>query len=227
MLKNKKTYYQLILDKSGSMQDCVTTTINGFNEQMQMIRSIKRKYPEQEFVVSLTTFNQDVHFDVDQEDPDNIKELISHNNFMNWIKNDEKIIYNPHGMTALYDAIGMSVKNIQKQANDEISKDEATVVVVIITDGHENASEKYSYNQIQSLIKELEQSDNWTFSYLSNTPDAVDYASKLNIKKENAIRYQKESMQEDYEDITTSMESYFDQKQNNIKKKEFIKSRRK
>lgn len=227
MLKNKKTYYQLILDKSGSMQDCVTTTINGFNEQMQMIRSIKSKYPEQEFVVSLTTFNQDVHVDVDQEDPDNIKELFSHDNFMNWIKNDEKIIYNPHGMTALYDAIGMSVKNIQKQANEEISKDEATVVVVIITDGHENASEKFSYYQIQSMIKELEQSDNWTFSYLSNTPDAVDYASKLNIKKENAIRYVKESMQEDYEDITTSMKSYFDQKQNNIKKKEFIKSRRK
>ena len=45
MLKNKKTYYQLILDKSGSMHDCVNTTINGFNEQMQMIRSLKKKYP--------------------------------------------------------------------------------------------------------------------------------------------------------------------------------------
>jgi len=44
MLKNKKTYYQLILDKSGSMHDCVNTTINGFNEQMQMIRSLKKKY---------------------------------------------------------------------------------------------------------------------------------------------------------------------------------------
>tara|TARA_B100000683_G_scaffold107984_1_gene106315 strand:+ start:212 stop:400 length:189 start_codon:yes stop_codon:yes gene_type:complete len=48
MPKNKKTYYQLILDKSGSMSDCVQSTINGFNEQMQMIRSMKKKFPEQE-----------------------------------------------------------------------------------------------------------------------------------------------------------------------------------
>ena len=81
MLKNKKTYYQLILDKSGSMQDCVTTTINGFNEQIQMIRSMKNKYPEQDFVVSLTTFNHNVEFNIDQEDPENIKDLVSNNKF--------------------------------------------------------------------------------------------------------------------------------------------------
>ena len=34
-------------------------------------------------------------------------------------------------------------------------------------------------------------------------------------------------MKEDYDDIKLSMKSYFDSKENNIKKKEFIKSRRK
>ena len=227
MLKNKKTYYQLILDKSGSMHDCVNTAINGFNEQMQMIRSLKKKYPKQEFVVSLTTFNQEVHFDINQENPDNIKELTTSNNFHDYKKNENRINYLPNGMTALYDAIGMSVNNILKFANEEINNDQATVVVVIITDGHENASIKYTYRQIQSMIKELELSDNWTFSYLSNTPDAVDYAMGMNIKKENAIRYKKATMKEDYDDIKLSMKSYFDSKENNIKKKEFIKSRRK
>ena len=227
MLKNKKTYYQLILDKSGSMHDCVNTTINGFNEQMQMIRSLKKKHPKQEFVVSLTTFNQEVHFDINQEDPDTIKELTSNNNFHDYKKDENLISYLPNGMTALYDAIGMSVNNILKLANDEINNDQATVVVVIITDGHENASVKHSYDQIQSMIKELELSDNWTFSYLSNTPDAVDYAMRMNIKRENAIKYSKNTMKEDYDDIKLSMESYFDSKANNIKKKDFIKSRRK
>ena len=118
MLKNKKTYYQLILDKSGSMHDCVASTVNGFNEQMQMVRLMKKKFPEQEFVVSLTTFNDDVQFDVDQEDPDNIKVLISPYNSESWIKDNDKIIYDPNGMTALYDAIGMSVKKIQDQARE-------------------------------------------------------------------------------------------------------------
>ena len=227
MLKNKKTYYQIILDKSGSMHDCINTTINGFNEQMQMIRSLKKKYPEQEFVVSLTTFNQGVHFDINQEDPNNTKELTAINNLYNYKKDENLISYLPNGMTALYDAIGMSVNNILKFANEEINNDQATVVVVIITDGHENASVKYTYRQIQSMIKELELSDNWTFSYLSNTPDAIDYAMGMNIKKENAIRYRKATMKEDYDDIKISMVSYFDSKENNIKKKKFIKSRRK
>jgi len=209
------------------MQDCVSTTVNGFNEQMQMIRSMKKKFPEQEFLVSLTTFNQDVYFDVDQADPDNIKELVSAYNAQSWLRDNDNIIYEPSGMTALYDAIGMSVKKIQKEAGEEISNDKATVVVVILTDGHENSSVKYRYAQIQSMIKEMEQSENWTFSYLSNTPDAVEYAVKMNIKRENAIHYHKSSMKEDYEDITTSMDSYFDMKQQNIKEKNFIKSRRK
>ena len=227
MLKNKKTYYQLILDKSGSMHDCVDTTINGFNEQMQMIRSLKKKYPKQEFVVSLTTFNQEVHFDINQENPDNIKELTTSNNFHDYKKNENRISYLPNGMTALYDAIGMSVNNILNLAKEEITNDLASVVVVIISDGHENASTKYSYDQIQSMIKELELSENWTFSYLSNTPDAVDYAMRINIKKENAIRYSKSSLNHDYEDIKFSMAHYCDSKENNIKTKTFLKSRRK
>ena len=211
MLKNKKTYYQLILDKSGSMHDCVDTTINGFNEQMQMIRSLKNKYPQQEFVVSLTTFNQEVNFDINQEDPDNIKELTSSANFQDYEKDNNLINYWPDGMTALYDAIGMSVNNILNLAKEEIT----------------NESTKYSYDQIQSMIKELELSENWTFSYLSNTPDAVDYAMRINIKKENAIRYSKSSLNHDYEDIKFSMAHYCDSKENNIKTKTFLKSRRK
>ena len=99
MLKNKKTYYQLILDKSGSMHDCVDTTINGFNEQMQMIRSMKNKYPQQEFVVSLTTFNQEVNFDINQEDPDNIKELTSSANFQDYEKDNNLINYVPEQLS--------------------------------------------------------------------------------------------------------------------------------
>ncbi len=227
MLKNKKTYYQLILDKSGSMYNCVTSTVNGFNEQMDMVRLMKEKFPEQEFVVSLTTFNDDVYFDVDQEDPDNIKALISDSNSESWIKDNDKIIYEPNGMTALYDAIGMSVKKIQDQAREEINNDQASVVVVIITDGHENSSKEYSYDQIQSMIKELEHSDNWTFSYLINTPDAVDYATRMNIKRENAIRYDKATMHQDFQDISASMANYCSLKQENIKEKIFIKSRKK
>jgi hypothetical protein len=173
-VKNKKTYYQIILDKSGSMCDCIESTVNGFNEQMQMIKSLQKKFSEQEFLVSLTTFNQDVDFDVEFTSPSELKSMTWGNRKKSWYKKFYKdVFYFPNGMTALYDAIGKSVQNIQKITKDEIAKDEATVVVVIITDGHENSSTKFTYEQIQSMIKELEKSENWTFSYLSNTPDAI------------------------------------------------------
>jgi len=224
-VKNKKTYYQIILDKSGSMNDCVASTINGFNEQMQLIKSMKEKYPDQEFFVSLTTFNKDISFDIDIANPDHVKELVSSVAKVGWLKSNDNIVYNPSGMTALYDAIGNSIKRIRKTAENEIKNDEATVVVVIMTDGHENSSTEYSYSQIQSMIKELESSENWTFSYLSSTIDAVDYAVKMNIRRENAIMFSKSNLKGTFNDMSHSLSSYFDKKQKNIKEKQFFKRR--
>tara|TARA_B100000579_G_scaffold177310_1_gene144501 strand:+ start:11807 stop:12469 length:663 start_codon:yes stop_codon:yes gene_type:complete len=217
-IKNKKTYYQIILDKSGSMTDCIDSTINGFNEQMQMIKSLQYKFPDQEIIVSLTTFNQYIDFDIECSRPDAIKEMTTNLN-----KSKDYTIYSPNGMTALYDAIGESVNKIQNIAHNEIEKDEATVVVVIITDGHENASTKFSYKQINSIIKELEKSDNWTFSYLSNTPDAIDYATSMSIKRENSFRYNKSDMMNTQGYMANSLDSYMEKKMRNIKEKQFFK----
>ena len=208
-VKNKKTYYQIILDKSGSMSDCIESTVNGFNEQMQMIKSLQSKFPEQEVLVSLTTFNQDVDFDVECSKPSELKEMTSEQKRSSWFNEPtDHVVYSPNGMTALYDAIGKSVTKIQNIAKKEIEKDEATVVVVIITDGYENSSTEFRYEQIQSMIKELEKSENWTFSYLSNTLDAVDYATRMNIKRENSIRYSKSDMMGTHSDISSSLDSY-------------------
>ena len=225
-VKNKKMYYQIILDKSGSMSDCIESTVNGFNEQMQMIKSLQSKFPEQEVLVSLTTFNQDVDFDVECSKPSALKEMISEQKRSSWFNEPtDYVVYSPNGMTALYDAIGKSVTKIQDIAKKEIEKDEATVVVVIITDGYENSSTEFRYEQIQSMIKELEKSENWTFSYLSNTLNAVDDATRMNIKRENAIRYSKSNMMGAHSDISSSLDSYMEKKMRNIKEQQFFKKK--
>ena len=225
-VKNKKTYYQIILDKSSSMSDCIESTVNGFNEQMQMIKRLDIKFPEQKILVSLTTFNQDVNFDVECFKPSELKKMTSKWENSTWFKKyKDYVVYSPQGMTALYDAIGKSVQKIQNVAKDEIEQDKATVVVVIITDGHENSSTEFRYEQIQSMIKELEKSEKWTFSYLSNTPDAVDYATRMNIKRENAIRYSKADMMGTHSDISSSLDSYMEKKMRNIKEKQFFKKK--
>ena len=224
-LKNKRTYYQIILDKSGSMHDCIESTIKGFNEQMKMIKSLQSRLPNQEILVSLTTFNQDIYFDVECSIPSELKEMTSQENSP-WLNTStDYVVYSPNGMTALYDAIGKSVNKIQDIAKKEIEKDEATVVVVIITDGHENSSKEFKYEQIQSMIKELEKSDNWTFSYLSNTPDAIDYATSMSIKRENSFRYNKSDMMNTQNNMANSLDSYMEKKMRNIKEKQFFKKK--
>ena len=69
------------------------------------------------------------------------------------------------------------------------------------------------------MIKELEKSEKWTFSYLSNTPDAVDYAKRMNIKSENAIRYNKSDMMDVHSDLSSSLESYMERKLRKIKER--------
>ncbi len=213
-MKNKKTYYQIILDKSGSMYDCILTTVQGFNEQIQMIKKTSKKFPEQELLVSLTTFNHEIDFDIEFEKPSNVHEMTSE-----FEKNEYrgKIPYYPSGTTSLYDAIGLSVRKIQQLAKEEIERDEASVVVVIITDGHENSSSEFTYNQIQHMIKNLENSGNWTFSYLSNTPDAVNYAQSMNIKRENAMRYDKTVMRSTHSNLSHSIDGYMSSKERYLK----------
>ncbi|MBK9319177.1 MAG: hypothetical protein IPM91_10360 [Bacteroidetes bacterium] len=51
-----KTYYQLILDASGSMSNVRIETLNAVNNQILSIRSLAERMPGQEMVVSLVLF---------------------------------------------------------------------------------------------------------------------------------------------------------------------------
>jgi len=229
MKKNTKTYYLLILDKSGSMDNVISETVNGFNEQVQMIKNLKEKYPEQEIIVSLTTFNHDVEHDLFLAKPSQLKELEA---LRAWQENRHNmvetvnLIYRPGGLTALYDAIGRSVNKLRETIKKEIKNNEASAVVVIITDGHENASREYSYEDISKMIRELEKSNNWTFSYLGSTPDAVNIARGMNIASNNAMYYDKMKMQKVWkEDLNESMENYIKSKISGSVNKDFLKKK--
>ena len=45
-MKNKKTLYHFVLDKSGSMSNCRETTVNGFNSQLDTIRDLQKEFPD-------------------------------------------------------------------------------------------------------------------------------------------------------------------------------------
>jgi hypothetical protein len=209
-IMKKKTYYHIILDQSGSMQDCIHSTVSGFNEQLQVIKSLQERYPEQEIRVGLTRFNEKVMHTYFSQLPDKIAELSVE-------------IYQPNGSTALYDAIGMTTRKVNEDIGTELISDIATAVVVIITDGYENSSRQFDLAQIKSMIRELEATGKWTFSYLGATLDAVRIAANLNIQHQNSISFDKCSMLDTFNTLGESMDNYLKEKREGKNPNKFLK----
>lgn len=98
--------------------------------------------------------------------------------------------YQPRGGTALYDAIGKTIAEM-----DAVGRKDEKHLVVILTDGFENASVEYPTGEVgrkmlADVIEAYEKRGNWTFVYLgANDYDVKTTAAALNIPAGNAAYY--------------------------------------
>lgn len=208
-MKNKKTLYHFVLDKSGSMSSCRETTIKGFNSQLETIQELQKEFPEQEFEVSLTLFDDTI---------DNVFSNVGLNTF----KKLTPSMYIPKGCTALLDAIGMSINHIRMTNESNILNNEMSVVMVILTDGMENASREFTYHTIAKTIKVLEETEKWSFTFLGADIDAVHTSKMLNIREENVVSFNKSDMGEMMNEISDGMRHYSHSKSEGKTKKDFL-----
>jgi hypothetical protein len=200
-MKTKKTIYHLIVDKSGSMSDCIDRTIEGFNEQLKSICKLADKYPEQDITIGLTMFNERVQPLFYETAPDIVRPLTVNS-------------YWTEGSTALLDAIGETISYLQQAYVRSQQFIPTTVVVVILTDGYENASSKYRLPEVKTMISGMEETGKWTFSFIGATLDAVKIAEQMSIKRENSYRFEKSKMKEGVWDrLGIAMDLYMDKKE--------------
>lgn len=97
------------------------------------------------------------------------------------------------GCTALLDAVGQAIKkidNVQKHLTEEHKA--GKVLFVIATDGLENSSEEYSYNDIRRLI-ETKKECGWEFLFLGANIDAGKEAEKIGIARDRSVTYENDS----------------------------------
>ena len=85
------------------------------------------------------------------------------------------------GCTALYDAIGITINEMDKNNPEK-------VLFVITTDGLENASREYNKNNIKKLI---ETHKNYEFIFLGAGIDSYSEGESIGIKKTNISNYSK------------------------------------
>lgn len=152
----------IVLDESGSMYSRTGQTIEGYNKYLG---DLKKDNADKTVLFSLTKFN--THFSLvhTAEPLSDISELSNDN-------------YRPSGMTALYDAVAKTVLDMEKRVEPGIA-----VLVVIMTDGHENSSSEYrgedGLKQVRELLTRKTKEDNWSFVFLGADADAWNVGMSL------------------------------------------------
>ena len=171
-MKNKATEMVFILDRSGSMSGLESDTIGGFN-------SLLRKQREEEGRAFVTTVLFDTH-------TRRLHDRLPLEQVPALTEKD----YVPGGCTALLDAVGETIRHIahiHKYARPEDVPEKT--VVVITTDGMENASRRYSREQVKRLIEHEQEKYGWEFIFLGANIDAAETAEGMGISRDRSANF--------------------------------------
>lgn len=171
-----ETHYLLILDESGSMQHVRQQTLDGLNEQIQAINKLEKQYPDHKYFINILKFDNE------------FRDLIVDTK-VSKVKHFTLEDYKPNASTALRDAIGFGVNRLNEKIENKINSGEAKALVVILTDGEENASTKYSPADIKALITRLDATQSWTFTFIGANQDSVTTANSYGIHTSNVANY--------------------------------------
>lgn len=161
-----------ILDRSGSMNGLEKDTIGGFNSMLD-----KQKQVEGDVLISTVLFDDKCEVLHDRKPIQEINPLT------------EKDYY-VRGCTALLDAVGGAIHhigNIHKYARKEDRPNKT--LFVIITDGFENSSKRYTYDKVKSMIERQQKRYDWEFMFLGANIDAIAEARRFGINEDRAVDY--------------------------------------
>ncbi|MDP6999928.1 MAG: vWA domain-containing protein [Candidatus Poribacteria bacterium] len=162
-----------LVDRSGSMQSILDDAIGGFN----IFLAAQQRQPS-EAELSLILFDHEyqvVHqaVDIQQVEPLN------------------QDTYVPRGSTALLDAVGKTIDAVgERLAATPESERPSQVIVSILTDGYENASQTYSKPKVAEMIKHQTEKYNWAFEFQAANMDAFAAAKELSIAPDRVVQFE-------------------------------------
>ena len=142
----------LVIDRSGSMDTIRDDMVGGLTAMLA-----QQAAEPGILTVDIVTFDTEIELQCTMSNP-----------------SDVAIVLEPRGGTALFDAIGMSVTGFGRTlaALPEHARPE-TVQVVVVTDGEENSSRKFSSRAVRALVTQQKEKYSWDFVFLGTNQDAV------------------------------------------------------
>jgi hypothetical protein len=161
-----------IIDKSGSMGNLIGDTIGGFNAFLEQQRALGDNAR-----VTTVLFDNEISY------------LHSYKN----IKHVNKMTredYKPYGSTSLLDAIGIAIKNTNANIDEYEDKDVPShIVFVVITDGEENTSSKFTKDKIKNMVRHQQRFHDWKFFFLGANIDSFAEAGSLGFSSTYTSNY--------------------------------------
>lgn len=171
-MKEGLTHIIFVVDRSGSMKQIASDMIGAYNEFIEE----QRKTPKECFV-SFYQFD-DVYEPVFERIP------------LTEIKPLDKQTYVPRNMTALYDAIGTTVDDYGKYLADLPEEERPErILFVTITDGLNNASDKYTLKDVQERVKHQTEKYGWDFVFLGSNIDAWDTGASFGVAAAATLQF--------------------------------------
>jgi hypothetical protein len=169
-----------VLDDSGSMQSCRESTISGYNEYLDLQKKDAKETGIPTFI-SLYKF--------DGYGVVNVFNRVQ----VDKVQNLTKDLYDPKGMTNLYDAIGGVMMNINNQLAANKKSERDSIIITILTDGEENSSKTFDNSNVKQMVEKAE-AKNWGFMFLGANINAFAVGSKLGFNDTNTMQYNTRSM---------------------------------
>lgn len=160
----------VLLDRSGSMESIKAAMESGFDEFLTQHRTIPTTR------LSLVQFDSQQPCDVVYEERP--------------ITDAPRLELLPRSMTPLRDAICLSVDMVGRRLHAKNEADRPNkVLFLIITDGLENASSRYTVEDVKQRIKRQTNAYQWEFVYLGANQNAIVEAGKLGMDLKKALTY--------------------------------------
>ena len=171
-MKQGLTEMVFILDRSGSMSGLEGDTIGGYNAMLA-----KQQKEPGEAVITTVLFDDQYELLHDRINLRGVAPITDKEYFV-------------RGNTALLDAVGKTINKIgnaqKRTAEDERAEH---VVVVIATDGMENASREFNEEKVRRMIEHQKSKYGWEFIFLGANIDAIATAERYGIGKDRAANY--------------------------------------
>ena len=166
----QKVHVGIVLDRSGSMEDCRTDAIGAVNSYLRQVKDDR----SMEARISLTIF--------DSNGIDVIRDRVPAATCAELGASE----YQPRAQTPLLDAVGHGAAHLDrsKEAGERC-------VLAIMTDGLENASREYTKETVRALLDRKQKEEGWLVLYLGAGHDAWSQAGAMGLHAGNVAGFDK------------------------------------